>query len=443
MTSLLGLGYVGCSVVNDPGELEPPLGSRPDCGGGEAFCNGSCIDVSADAGNCGGCGVTCPDGVACVDGGCDLTCETGVACGAGCVDTATDPANCGACGNACPAGTNQAATCTDGVCGVMCAAGFGDCNDDPSDGCETDVNTDPTHCGACGAGCVAPANAPAQCVAGACMFDGTCNGGFGDCDADAVNGCEERLPGSQNHCGACGNPCAANEYCKGDTCQPLVVAAADGRRFGAVNWNLYNIDLTTGQTSVITTFTRAQTGLGFVDGELYTIGVQGVVQHVELPGGALTQVATLPGVGFLGLAQLADGRVGTCRRRNPQQSYMVFDLTSGDFSVLSTNCGGSGSSLFGDRSSAWVIGGTGTSELFQLDAFGQASTPVSHSAGNNIRGATWHLGEIFAIRCDPGFGCSEAQDLIKVDPANGNVSVVATFPPNRILHALASPRPVN
>ena len=43
--------------------------------------------------------------------------------------TATDPLNCGACNRACPA-RNGAATCQNATCGIVCDAGFGDCNGD-------------------------------------------------------------------------------------------------------------------------------------------------------------------------------------------------------------------------------------------------------------------------------------------------------------------------
>jgi hypothetical protein len=38
--------------------------------------------------------------------------------------------NCGTCGKTCPANT----VCSDGTC--VCTTSFGDCNNDPADGCE-------------------------------------------------------------------------------------------------------------------------------------------------------------------------------------------------------------------------------------------------------------------------------------------------------------------
>jgi hypothetical protein len=47
---------------------------------------------------------------------------------------------------------------------TMCPPGTGDCNGDPSDGCETDTTSDPGHCGRCGHDCDGGA-----CVASACQ----------------------------------------------------------------------------------------------------------------------------------------------------------------------------------------------------------------------------------------------------------------------------------
>jgi Stigma-specific protein, Stig1 len=36
-------------------------------------CNGACVDIISDAGNCGGCGATCPAGTTCLHGACATT----------------------------------------------------------------------------------------------------------------------------------------------------------------------------------------------------------------------------------------------------------------------------------------------------------------------------------------------------------------------------------
>jgi hypothetical protein len=47
----------------------------------------------------------------------------------------------------------ETVTYTYPICGLACAAGWGDCNGDPSNGCETDLTTTAAHCGACGHAC--------------------------------------------------------------------------------------------------------------------------------------------------------------------------------------------------------------------------------------------------------------------------------------------------
>lgn len=65
-------------------------------------------------------------------------------------------------------------------------------------------------------------NASGMCVNNVCVL-GTCNPGFGDCDRQQANGCENSLVGDRNNCGSCGNVCAVNSPgCMGGACQPPV-----------------------------------------------------------------------------------------------------------------------------------------------------------------------------------------------------------------------------
>jgi hypothetical protein len=115
--------------------------------------------------------------------------------------------HCGGCGTACAARPNAAARCAAGACAYECAAGFADCNGDPSDGCEVDTRTSATDCGRCGGLC-ALAHATAACAAGSCTV-ASCAAGFADCDGNAPNGCEANTASDLAHCGACGVACAA------------------------------------------------------------------------------------------------------------------------------------------------------------------------------------------------------------------------------------------
>ena len=198
-----------------------------DCDGNAA--NGCESDLRTDAANCGTCGRACAPANgsgACMAGRCAVTaCNTGFAdCNGdpadGCeVNLQTDVGHCGACATACTAAGGVPA-CVAGVCGLSsCSAGRGDCDRMSSNGCETDLTTSPTNCGACGTACVLP-NATTGCAAGRCTV-ASCNAGFGDCDGDPSNGCETNLNTTAASCGACGSRCAlgnATAACSAGRC---------------------------------------------------------------------------------------------------------------------------------------------------------------------------------------------------------------------------------
>ncbi|MGE0790524.1 MAG: MopE-related protein [Sandaracinaceae bacterium] len=120
----------------------------------------------------------------------------------------------------CPRGAHVAMTsCASAACTItMCEPGFGDCDGDPSNGCERALNT-VTDCGSCGVAC-APANATGDCASGTCRI-GTCDAGYGDCDADATNGCETSTR-TTTDCGICGRACmpaGAVGDCSTGTCR--------------------------------------------------------------------------------------------------------------------------------------------------------------------------------------------------------------------------------
>src|SRR6185503_18182521 len=87
--------------------------------------------------------------------------------------------------------------CVNRVCrSDACTPGFGDCNGNATDGCETDLYSDPKNCGGCTNVCATPRNAASLCSAGACGV-GACNKGFANCDGDLSNGCEVALANGQ------------------------------------------------------------------------------------------------------------------------------------------------------------------------------------------------------------------------------------------------------
>ncbi len=188
-----------------------------DCDGNAA--NGCEVNLGSSIAHCNACNNACPapagGAAVCVAGVCGLgTCATGFAnCdaadGNGCeVDTRTTLAHCGGCGQSC-APANATGTCAAGVCGIgACTTGFADCDGVASNGCEVNLQTDLRHCGTCNNLCPTPSSGSAVCSAGACGI-GACDTGFGDCDGNTGNGCETDTRTSTGNCGNCSNACSA------------------------------------------------------------------------------------------------------------------------------------------------------------------------------------------------------------------------------------------
>jgi hypothetical protein len=183
-------------------------------------CNGQVEDgcearLRRDEQNCGACGNACKDGELCWRGVCG--CPPGYTrCGDQCTQLDRDAKNCSVCGNLCvepeldagpgkwPCGAgvlppHVGPVCLNSACQLNCTGDFtgtyDDCNSDIcGDGCETNVNSDPNNCGACGKKCL-----PDQrCVSGEC-----------ECAArhETLCGTCTDLMKDPNNCGACGNVC--------------------------------------------------------------------------------------------------------------------------------------------------------------------------------------------------------------------------------------------
>jgi Cys-rich repeat protein len=183
-----------------------------DCNG--VVGDGCEVNTDSNVGNCGACNSPCSLANAspkCVGGKCAISACTfpfadcNMMPADGCeVNTFTDAMNCGGCGMACNL-PNATAKCTLGMCAIaVCNPGWLDCNNNPADGCEVNSVTDVNHCGNCTTMCSSTGGAPA-CNGGRCGI--ACNPGFADCDNNPANGCEVNLNTDPNHCGACMTSC--------------------------------------------------------------------------------------------------------------------------------------------------------------------------------------------------------------------------------------------
>jgi hypothetical protein len=142
------------------------------CPAGSTFLKGHCVDESglqgdggegdaADAGrrrDAGGASTDAADGALDgMDGGDSDADAAGAACDAGglgdglscvrdgCLPAAGEPAPCAA--------NQQCTPLADGQPSCACSIGFADCDAEPANGCETETDTDPEHCGSCELAC--------------------------------------------------------------------------------------------------------------------------------------------------------------------------------------------------------------------------------------------------------------------------------------------------
>ncbi len=184
------------------------------CPSGQTLCGSTCVNLQTDNNNCGVCGKACTSGQTCSNGRCTISCSgpTPDLCGTTCTNKQTDVNNCGTCGDVCNA-TNGTATCSSGACGITCSSGYGNCDNNGNNGCETALNTT-GNCGSCGKVCNTT-NGTAACTNLACTT--TCSSGYGNCDGDVSNGCETPLNTTAN-CGTCGNACTTGQVCSSGVC---------------------------------------------------------------------------------------------------------------------------------------------------------------------------------------------------------------------------------
>jgi len=185
--------------------------------------------IASDVNNCGDCGFACPaiahgTSTGCQNGQCTFTCDQApwADCDGqlldGCeTDLSSDPNHCGSCQTVCPPDPNGTPTCSGGGCSFNCNSGYNLC------GGSCISNTDMNNCGGCGSVCGPPNStvAATTCATGTCEI-ATCYGTRADCNGTFSDGCEKNLANDFANCGACGHACPydpLNPYsCIGGKC---------------------------------------------------------------------------------------------------------------------------------------------------------------------------------------------------------------------------------
>lgn len=216
-----------CSLPNAVAGCAAGACTITRCADGFGDCNANpadgCETPLGTSANCGRCGDSCSGATPVCDGAtraCASGCSDGSSrCGMLCIDTRINAAHCGACNRACML-ASATARCAMGACLIdVCAAGFLDCDSTAANGCEVNARSSLLHCGGCNRRCDPP-NAVETCANGICTYS-MCDAGYGDCDGNPTNGCEIDTRSSLLHCGGCGrvcNPSNATPSCAGGVC---------------------------------------------------------------------------------------------------------------------------------------------------------------------------------------------------------------------------------
>jgi hypothetical protein len=200
--------YADCDLDDQTGCEVDLLGDPENCGGCEAVCQ----LANATAGcNAGACTVAeCDPGF----GDCNQDASDGCE-----IDLEHDPDHCGTCDRACDL-AHADSICQAGECRLDgCLTGFDNCNQNDEDGCETDIHNDPENCGACDNACQL-SHAQADCREGECRV-ADCRDGYTDCNGDPADGCEADLQADVDHCGTCDNACGQDQTCSAGVCQDI------------------------------------------------------------------------------------------------------------------------------------------------------------------------------------------------------------------------------
>jgi alpha-tubulin suppressor-like RCC1 family protein len=427
-------------------------GATESCNGLDDNCEGSTDEGNAPQNDCNDPTPMNAQGY-CESGRCQFNCKDASFgdCNPsvlGCETVLTNSAtNCGSCGQSCMNLSNiNGATCVNSQCNISaCDTGYDDCNNNPFDGCEADLNNDQFNCGGCSNtpsgfqyNCSSQGGGEWDCNAGMCDFiPGTCDpgGAFQACDASPDNGCETDTRFSATYCGGCAaaNNCntslahANNIRCNNSVCTYDQCASGydncNGMTTDGCETDVREDEFNCGGCGVAcadgqscsngqcSPFTEVAVGLGFTcaiiaDGTLYCWG--------DNTYGQLGEMAAFPGTdlvhkvsGTTKFSHIAAGALHACGIEKNGGS--VFCWGSNEAGQIGDGMGGPTIQQF---TPTQVFGMSGT---FVSIAAGQASTCV----GTNL-GAVWCWGSDSTGQV--GNGTTMGNVLVPYQVADGSAS---------------------
>jgi hypothetical protein len=201
----------------------PPVdsGTLPVCAFGQKLCDGSCVSVDDPLFGCGptACTPCALDraSATCAGSGCAIaSCNAGYAdCDQsatnGCETDLSQSTHCGTCNSQCG---SAAPDCTPSAGGFTCATG---CSAGAPTLCGTqcvELQTSLDNCGACGTACPAAPNGQTSCTAGHCGF--SCQADFHACGSACVSDLSPSTCGTS--CAPCPTGANAVPTCNGAAC---------------------------------------------------------------------------------------------------------------------------------------------------------------------------------------------------------------------------------
>jgi hypothetical protein len=101
---------------------------------------------------------------------------------------------------------------------AVCYQDWDDCDGDAANGCESNVRTDPDHCGGCAHRCPELPHAQRGCGDQCTIW--RCAAGFRDCNGVDDDGCETNVATDPAHCGRCARSCRPGQKCRRGECSP-------------------------------------------------------------------------------------------------------------------------------------------------------------------------------------------------------------------------------